>query len=145
MLQKQRNSLIKDIANIMKQVNSPIGSVPGIGTWLGTIILSEIGDISCFKSATKLLAYAGLGPSVSQSGNFNATNTKISKRGSKHLRYAIIKASSLIIWNNETFHNYYTTKMAQGKSHLNSVGHVAHKLTRVIFKVLTENITFNLS
>lgn len=145
MLQKQRDSLIKDITNIMEQANSPICSIPGIGTWLGAIIISEIGDVSRFKSATKLLAYAGLDPSVRQSGNFNATNIKMSKRGSKHLRYAIIKASNIIIWNNATFHNYYTTKMTQGKSHLNAVGHVSHKLTRVIFKLLNENTTFNLS
>ena len=63
----------------------------------GAIILSEIGDITRFSSATKLLAFAGLDPSVRQSGNFNATNTKISKRGSKHLRFAINYAAELII------------------------------------------------
>lgn len=145
MFEKQRDSLNKDITNIMEKLNSPICSIPGIGTSLGAIIISEIGDITRFNSATKLLAFAGLDPSVRQSGNFNATNTKISKRGSKHLRYAINTAAGLIIWNNNTFHNYYTTKISQGKSHLNAVGHVAHKLTRVIFKLLTENTTFNLS
>ncbi len=145
MFEKQRDLLNKDITNIMDQLNSPICSIPGIGIWLGAIIVSEIGDITRFKSATKLLAYAGLDPSVRQSGNFNATNTKISKRGSKHLRYAINTAAGLIIWRNDTFHNYYTTKLSQGKSHLNAVGHVSHKLTRVIFKLLTENTTFNLS
>ena len=145
MFQKQRDLLKKDIANIMEQLNTPICSIPGIGTWLGAIIVSEIGDITRFESATKLLAYAGLDTSVRQSGGFTATNTKISKRGSKYLRYAILRAASLIIWHNDTFHNYYTTKMIQGKSHLNAVGHVSNKLTRVIFKILTENTTFNLS
>ena len=142
MLQKQLDLLDIDISNIMDGLNSPILSIPGIGTWLGAIIISEIGDISRFSSATKLLAFAGLDPSVRQSGNFNATNTKISKRGSKHLRYAIHYAAELIIWNDDTFYQYYTTKLAQGKSYLNAIGHVAHKLTRVIFKLLTTNTTF---
>lgn len=142
MLQKQLDLLDIDISNIMEDLNSPILSIPGIGTWLGAIIISEIGDISRFGSATKLLAFAGLDPSVRQSGNFNATNTKISKRGSKHLRYAIHYAAELIIWNDDTFYQYYTTKLAQGKSYLNAIGHVAHKLTRVIFKLLTTNTTF---
>ena len=142
MLQKQLDLLDIDISNIMEDLNSPILSIPGIGTWLGAIIISEIGDISRFDSATKLLAFAGLDPSVRQSGNFNATNTKISKRGSKHLRYAIHYAAELIIWNDDTFYQYYTTKLAQGKSYLNAIGHVAHKLTRVIFKLLTTNTTF---
>ena len=142
MLQKQLDLLDIDISNIMDELNSPISSIPGIGTWLGAIIISEIGDISRFSSATKLLAFAGLDPSVRQSGNFNATNTKISKRGSKHLRYAIHYAAEIIIWNDDTFYQYYTTKLAQGKSYLNAIGHVAHKLTRVIFKLLTTNTTF---
>lgn len=142
MLQKQLDLLDIDISNIMDELNSPILSIPGIGTWLGAIIISEIGDISRFSSSTKLLAFAGLDPSVRQSGNFNATNTKISKRGSKHLRYAIHYAAELIIWNDDTFYQYYTTKLAQGKSYLNAIGHVAHKLTRVIFKLLTTNTTF---
>lgn len=142
MLQKQLDLLDIDISNIMDELNSPILSIPGIGTWLGAIIISEIGNISRFSSATKLLAFAGLDPSVRQSGNFNATNTKISKRGSKHLRYAIHYAAELIIWNDDTFYQYYTTKLAQGKSYLNAIGHVAHKLTRVIFKLLTTNTTF---
>src|SRR5699024_10564493 len=106
MLQKQLDLLDIDISNIMEELNSPILSIPGIGIWLGAIILSEIGDIARFSSATKLLAFAGLDPSVRQSGNFNATNTKISKRGSKHLRYAIHYAAELIIWNDDTFYQY---------------------------------------
>lgn len=97
MLQKQLDLLDIDITNIMESLNSPICSIPGIGLWLGAIIISEIGDITRFSSATKLLAFAGLDPSVRQSGNFNATNTKISKRGSKHLRYAIHRTAQLII------------------------------------------------
>lgn len=145
MLQKQIDSLDLEIKNIMDSLNSPIVSIPGIGYWLGAIIISEIGDVTRFNNPSKLLAFAGLDPSVRQSGNFNATNTKISKRGSKILRYAINRAASLIIWNNDTFHNYYTTKLGQGKSYLNVVGHVSHKLVRVIFKLLTTNTTFDLN
>lgn len=142
MLEKQIDLLDTDITNIMEELKSPISSIPGIGIWLGSIIISEIGDVTRFSSATKLLAFAGLDPSVRQSGNFNASNTKMSKRGSKHLRYAINRAAQTIIWNDDTFYQYYTTKLAQGKSYLNAIGHVSHKLTRVIFKLLTTNTTF---
>ena len=142
MLQKQIDLLDIDISNIMEQLDSPISSIPGIGTWLGAIIISEIGDINRFSSPKKLLAFAGLDPSVRQSGNFNAINAKMSKRGSKHLRFAIGRAAQLIIWNDDTFYQYYSIKLAQGKSYLNAIGHVTHKLTRVIFKLLTTNTTF---
>ena len=142
LLRKQIDAIDNDIKEIMIILNSPILSIPGISYNLGSIILSEIGDIKRFSTPKKLLAYAGLDPSVKQSGNFNASTTRISKRGSRYLRYAIQTAASLIIWNNALFNTYYTTKMSKGKSHRNAVGHVSHKLVRVIFKVLTDNIPF---
>ena len=145
LLDEQILTIDKDIKKIMDEINSPILSIPGIGYTLGAMILSEIGDIHKFSNPTKLLAYAGLDPSVKQSGNFNANNTRISKRGSKHLRYAIHTAASLIIWNNDTFYEYYTSKCSKGKSYRNAIGHVCNKLVRVIFKILTENIPFNLN
>ena len=66
MLQKQIDLLDIDISNIMEQLNSLISSIPGIGIWLGAIIISEIGDINRFNSPKKLLAFAGLDPSVRQ-------------------------------------------------------------------------------
>lgn len=144
LLDEQINAIDKEIKNIMDIIDSKILTIPGIGYTLGAIILSEIGDISRFSNPTKLLAYAGLDPSVKQSGNFNATNTKISKRGSKHLRYAITYAASIIIFNNDAFNTYYTTKRSEGKSYRNAIGHVSSKLVRVIFKILTENIPFNI-
>lgn len=145
LLDEQISSIDADIKCIMDSLNSPILTIPGISYTLGSTILGEIGDISKFSSPAKLLAYAGLDPSVKQSGCFCATNTKISKRGSKHLRYAITYAASVIIHNNDTFYNYYTTKRNEGKAHRCALGHVSNKLVRVIFKLLTENIPFNLS
>lgn len=145
LLEEQIASIDIGIKEIMDEINSPILTIPGISYTLGAMIISEIGDIHKFSNPTKLLAYAGLDPSVKQSGNFNATNTKISKRGSKHLRYAIQTAASLIIWNNNLFYEYYTAKCSKGKSHRNAIGHVSNKLVRVIFKILTENIPFKIS
>ena len=140
------DSQIKDIdikiKEIMNDLNSVILTIPGISYTLGSIILSEIGNIEKFSSPNKLLAFEGLDPSVKQSGNFNATIVKMSKRGSKLLRYAMLRASGLIIWNSETFNTYYTKKLSQGKSHNNAVCHVAHKLTRIIFHMLKENVEF---
>ena len=142
LLDSQIKEIDLKIKEIMDELNSVILTVPGISYTLGAIILSEIGNIDKFASPTKLLAFEGLDPSVKQSGNFNATIIKMSKRGSKLLRYAILKASGIIIWNSETYNAYYNRKLSQGKSHNNAVCHVAHKLTRVIFHMLKENVEF---
>lgn len=142
LLDDQLKELDLKIKEMMDEINSVILTIPGISYTLGSIILSEIGNIDKFASPTKLLAFEGLDPSVKQSGNFNATIIKMSKRGSKLLRYAMLRASGLIIWNSETYNTYYNKKLAQGKSHNNAVCHVAHKLTRVIFHMLKENVEF---
>lgn len=140
---------IKDIdlgiETLMKIINSKIITIPGIGYNLGSMIISEIGDIKRFSNPSKLLAFAGLDPVVKQSGNFQADSMKISKRGSTYLRYAIYRAAFLIIYNNETFHKFYLEKRSQGKTHRVALGHVCNKLVRVIFKVLTDDVDFNLS
>lgn len=140
---------IKDIdlsiETLMEIINSKIITIPGISYNLGAMIISEIGDIKRFSNPSKLLAFAGLDPVVKQSGNFQASSMKISKRGSTYLRYAIYRAAFVIIYNNETFNKFYLDKRAQGKSHRVALGHVCNKLVRVIFKIPTDNIDFDLS
>jgi len=61
-------------------------TIPGIGRYSATVILSEIGDFTSFKRAKQLVAFCGLDPGISQSGLFTSTGNKISKRGSSHIR-----------------------------------------------------------
>lgn len=144
LLDKQINDVENSISTVMNSINSVIMTIPGIGDLNGAMILGEVGDINRFSSSCKLLAYAGLDPSVNQSGNFTAKRTKMSKRGSKILRFALMNAAWNATLNNKTFKDYYDSKMAQGRMHYNAIGHVAHKLVRVIHKMLTDNIAFDL-
>ncbi|WP_201259697.1 transposase [Tissierella sp. P1] len=77
----------------MIESNSVILTIPGIGFLNGAMILGEIGYISRFSNPSKLLAYAGLNPTVNQSGQFYTKTIRMSKRGSKLLRYALINAA----------------------------------------------------
>ena len=141
---EQLNQVDNEIVSIMDILNSPIMTIPGIGHINGAMILSVIGDVTRFSSPAKILAFAGLDPAVMQSGNFTARSTRMSKRGNSMLRYALINAAHNVVRNNHTFAQYYTSKVAQGKSHYCALGHTAHKLVRVLFTLLTKNIRFDL-
>lgn len=143
LLEQQIDEIEKVINATMRDLDSVIMSIPGIGAIDGAMILGEIGNINRFSSPCKLLAYAGLDPTVCQSGKFNARSTKMSKRGSKMLRFALINAAWQISLNNKTFFDYYQLKRSQGLSHYAALGHVAHKLVRVIFKLLKHNLLFD--
>lgn len=130
------------MANIVTCLNSVIMTIPGIGTTNGGMILGEIDDIHRFSTPGKLLAFAGLDPSVYQSGNFQAKKTRMSKRDSRVLRYALMNATHNVVKNNATFKAYYDAKRAEGRAHYNALGHCAGKLVRVIWKMLTDDVAF---
>ena len=133
-----------EIANLVTCLHSVIMTIPGIGFINGGMILGEIGDIHRFSEPKKLLAFAGLDPSVHQSGNFQAQRTRMSKRGSRVLRYALMNAAHNVVKNNSTFKAYYDAKRAEGRTHYNALGHCAGKFVRVIWKMLTDEVEFNL-
>ena len=142
LLEQQIDEIEKVIKETMKQMDSVLLSVPGIGDIDAAMILGEIGNIDRFDKPCKLLAYAGLDPTVNQSGNFKARSTKMSKRGSKTLRFALINAAWQLTLHDSVFFDYYSLKRSQGLDHYGALGHVAHKPVRVIFKLLKSNSPF---
>ena len=77
----------------MKFNDSVIIVISGIGYINGGMILGEIDDIHRFSNQNKLLAFADLDSSVYQSGNFQSKTTRMSKHGSRVLRYALVNAA----------------------------------------------------
>ena len=144
LLDSQLEQVEAEMADIMKFNDSVIMTIPGIGYINGGMILGEIGDIHHFSNPNKLLAFAGLDPSVYQSGNFQAKRTRMSKRGSRVLSYALINAAHNVVKNNATFKTYYDKKMTEGRSHYNALGLSAGKLVKIIWKMMTDNVEFNL-
>lgn len=144
LLDSQVHDVESEMELIVNSLDSVIMTIPGIGCINGGMILGEIGDITRFSNPSKVLAFSGLDPTVYQSGNFNASHTKMSKRGSRPLRYALINAAHNVVRNNKTFKDYYDQKISEGKSHYNALGHCAGKLVRIIYKMLTDNVPFNL-
>ena len=135
----QKEALI-DRMNILVTENAMnLAQIPGIGAITACTIMGEIGDISNFRGADSLVAYAGINPMVYQSGKYEAKGLSMSKKGSSYLRNAIILVSRLIIQYDEKFKTYYEKKRAEGKSYNVAIGHVSNKLTRVIYHILKYN------
>ncbi len=138
-IQEQLDDVEKRIKEILKEINSPILTIPGISFKTAGSILAEIGDISRFDSPAKLLAFAGLDPSMYQSGKFFSTHSVMVKRGSKYLRFALMTAARMVCLNDATFCTFKDRKMAEGKHYMVKMGHVAKKLVRVIYYLLKTN------
>lgn len=131
-----------EINVILDKINSPITTIPGIGSVTAAVILGEIGDISRFSNASKLAAYAGIDASVSQSGEYQSSSNKMSKRGSPYLRKALFNAALIAAFHDPVFSAFYQKKRSEGKHHLTAIGAVARKLCNTIFAVLKYNTPY---
>ena len=136
------NSLDKQISTIVKELNPPTLSIPGIGELTTAVIISEFGDFSKFSNSAQLLSFAGLEPGIYQSGTM-LTKGKMVKRGSGYLRGALMNIANVVIKYNPTFYDYYLKKRSEGKCHRVALSHVCKKLLRVIYKLETQNIQFD--
>lgn len=138
-LDKQIEALDIEIMKYYEQFDCYLHTIPGIGMIGAATILAEIGDISRFKNSSALVAFAGIDPTVRQSGEFNSTHNHMSKRGSPYLRHAIFLAATTCSFHNSPLNAYYKKKRDQGKHHLTATGAVARKLTTVIYAVLRDS------
>ncbi|WP_196594489.1 IS110 family RNA-guided transposase [Pectinatus sottacetonis] len=128
LLNSQIEDVVSNIKNILLSLDTVIMTIPGISYLEAGIILGEIGNIQRFSTPHKLLAFAGLDPSVHQSGNFNANHTRMSKRGSRYLRFALIYAAYNVVRNTDIFKQLYNKKRDAGLNHYGALGHCAGKL-----------------
>jgi transposase len=116
-------------------------TIPGVGPLLGLTIAAEIGDISRFGSARKLVAFAGLAPKVRQSGQSSRTGP-LSKAGSKALRWAAVEAAQQAWRETNPWHQLYReTAARQGKTNAGKAA-VARKVLIAAWHVLARDEPF---
>lgn len=146
-IQTEIRALISEQTKLSPDYNLLL-SIPGVGEITAATILGEIGDIVNFESPKQLIAYAGLDPSVYQSGSFRAKNTKISKRGSHYLRKALFQAASAAVRKrpngpcNSVLYEYYTNKLEAGKPYKVALVATCSKLLRIIHGILSSKTVF---
>jgi transposase len=116
-------------------------TIPGVAELLALTLAAEIGDISRFPSARKLVGYAGLGPRVKQSGQSSHTG-RLSKAGPATLRWAAVEASQHAWRATNPWHRLYTDiKRRHGKANP-AKSAVARKVLIAAWHVLSLNEPF---
>lgn len=136
------DSIDNQLSTIIKELNPPTLSIPGIGVISCASIISEFGDISKFNNAGQMLSFAGLEPGIIESGTMSSKG-KMVKRGSGYLRQSLMNVCMVVIANNHTFYDYFHKKMNEGKAYRVALSHVCRKLIRVIFILEKKNIQFD--
>ena len=135
-IQSKIDDYDKMIKYYVDKLDTKILTIPGIGYTTAGLILGEIGDISRFKNAEHLVSFSGLDLEVYESGKFKATNHRISKKGSKYLRYALYQVAKICWIHDSALHTYYEKKQSEHKHFFVIVGHIEKKMVRIIYSIL---------
>ncbi|UQZ82357.1 Transposase IS116/IS110/IS902 family protein [Paenibacillus konkukensis] len=135
-IQAQLKDLDKAIEQILETIPGSLclRSVPGIDRVYAAGILAEIGDIERFSDQAAVAKYAGLTWRKSQSGAFEAEDTKRIKSGNRFLRYYLVEAANSVKNRDEEFGEYYRKKYKEVPKHQHKRALVltARKLVRLV-------------
>lgn len=142
LLQQQIATVEERIKIIIGEIDSPLITIPGLSYMTAASIHGEVGDFMNFSSAEKILAFAGMEPSIYQSGQYTSTHAKMVKRGSKYLRRTLYLAAQNVSNHESGFAAYLARKRSEGKPYKVAISHVAKKLVRVIYHLETKHVTY---
>ena len=118
-----------------------VTSVDGISAITGSTFLAELGEIEAFKSHKHVIAFAGLDPSIHQSGQYVGMS-RLSKRGNRHLRRVIFLMTLCAVRSRNVFREYFLKRKEEGLPPKKAILATAHKLLRVLFAMLTRKSYF---
>jgi transposase len=142
LLDQQVKAVDQTLSHLLPPEGQLLVAIPGISTVLAATLLGEIGDVHRFPNLKSLVAYAGLDPTIYQSGRFQAAITSLSKRGSTYLRRAVWLAATAARRFNPDLAAFYQRKRQQGKHHSTVMGAVCHRLLARIYVILKEKRPF---
>ena len=141
------NEEIKKIDRIIqekaKQDNDAIllTTIPGISYYSALLIKSEIGDVNRFPNKFKLVSYAGLCPSIKQSGN-KEIKGHITKQGSRMLRWILIQCANIAIRHDEYLRSFYL-RIKRRRGHNIAIVATARKMLVCIYYMLKRREVYN--
>jgi transposase len=133
--------LVKTCQSMRVEDFEIITSIDGIKQINGSTFLAEVGEMNHFKSHKHVIAFAGLDPSIHQSGQYEGIS-RISKRGNRHLRRVIFLMTTCVVRSNNIFRQYFLKRKAEGLPPKKAILATAHKLLRVLFAMLTSKSYF---
>jgi transposase len=110
-------------------------SLTGVDVYAAMLIRSEIGSIDRFRDYKKLVSWAGLAPSLHQSGNVEY-HGGITKQGSRMLRWIMVEAARVAVMNDPRMRTFYE-RVKHRRGNQKAIVAVANKMLKIIWFMLT--------
>lgn len=127
----------------LKDQSALLDSIPGIGKATIARLLAFIGDVQRFEHAKALAAFAGLNPTVHQSGSSVRGKPHLSKKGNSLLRKALYMPAIVARRYNPVIKEFADRLKKAGKSNMVIIGAVMRKLLHIVYGVLKSGMPFD--
>lgn len=145
---------ISDVDRKLAQINAVSGSfmqlltMPGFGQFTTAIFKAVIGDINKFNHARQLEKLAGIDLEPMESGKYRGVS-KISKKGSSLLRYAVVSAVNVATSRNKQIKAIFLDKLKERGNTRSARAKLklkfAAKYIRIAYVLLKKNIPFDIN
>jgi transposase len=127
----------------LRQQSQLLDSIPGIAETTAALLLAEITDITQYRSARQVAAYAGLVPRERQSGSSVRGRTRLSKIGNARLRRALYFPAITALRCSPFFQAWAEGLFKRGKSKMSVICAVMRKLVHLAYGVLKTGKPFD--
>lgn len=156
MVRRRLAQIEKDIAKIELQIRKQLDklsqakddveqlcTIYGVGFVTAVTIRAELGDLRRFAKARQLTAYAGLNPSLRDSGTSVHGRPHMNKNGNPRVRQALYLSAMVAIRGNNNLRQTYLKLRQQGKSAMSAIGAVMRKLLVLMRAILISQKSFD--
>jgi len=144
-LQSEQERLERQLLDLVRgwqeQAYTTLRSIKGMGNITTATFLAETGPLPRFPGAKSLVAYAGLDPSVHESGRYRG-RSRLSKRGNRHLRRILYIIAQSLVRTTQRFKQAYLHCRQRGRSHREALVIVARKVAVTFYTILTRGQPF---
>jgi transposase len=127
----------EDLANIE--------TLPGVGFILGVVILTEVGDVGRFPSASHLASYAGMTPRVHASGG-HIRHGRTRPDVNHYLKWAYAEAANASMIHRRRHPQRHVsrlyTRVRSRRGHAKAIGAVGRHLAEATYWVLSKHETY---
>lgn len=115
-------------------------AIPGVDVFTALLVIAELGEASRFSSPKHVTSYAGLVPSVHQSGSVRYTGS-ITKAGRRHLRWVLVQAAQKAVRSPGRLQRFYL-RLRVKKGHHVAIVAAARKLLTFMWLVLVRDTEY---
>ncbi len=144
LLETQIETLDKSVAESLRQYQDAVrrlAEVPGLGADSAQQIIAEVGpQAATFPSAEQLASWVGCCPGREESAEVSRSDR--SPRGNRFMRHLLNQAANAAIRAKGSVFEILYRRLAGKRGHHKAVWAVAHRMCRIIWKILHQGVTY---